>query len=115
MCMSEWTSMPAAWGWSTVIAGAASRGGRGFDPVVVVVGFFLRGLMMSTTLGGREKESTRNARGTWNLQFPQRDQHGPSAVCESPMTGSPPRGPGYMTGTKHQCRLGHRTASTTSG
>ena len=59
-----------------------------------------------------QKESTRNARGMGGKQFPQRDQRTALRPCESPMTGSPPRGPGCMTGTKHQCHVGHGIAST---
>jgi len=41
------------------------------------------------------------------MHFPQRDQRIDGCRCESPMTGPPPLGPGYMTGTKHQWVLGH--------
>jgi hypothetical protein len=43
------------------------------------------------------------------MQFPQRDQRIDSDRCESPMTGSPPLGPGCMTGTKRQLRGRPRT------
>jgi hypothetical protein len=45
--------------------------------------------------------------GNRRLHSPQRDQRIDGYRCESPMTGSPPLGPGYMTGTKRQLVLGH--------
>jgi hypothetical protein len=47
--------------------------------------------------------------GNSGMQSPQRDQRCGFDRCESPMTGSPPLGPGYMTDTKHHCRIGHGT------
>jgi hypothetical protein len=50
MCMSEWTSMPAAWGLRTERAGGASRGRR--DDLGEASAERLRWLMGSATLGG---------------------------------------------------------------
>src|SRR5687768_1992917 len=44
------------------------------------------------------------------MHSPQRDQRRGGGRGESPMTGSPPLGPGFMTGTKHQLVLGHGPA-----
>ena len=52
--------------------------------------------------------------GNRRLHSPQRDQRIDGYRCESPMTGSPPLGPGYMTGTKHQLVLGHGLTPATS-
>jgi hypothetical protein len=45
--------------------------------------------------------------GTGGVQFPQRDRRSGGGRCASPRTGSPPLGPGCMTGRKRQCRVGH--------
>ena len=71
MCMSECTSIPAASGCSTVIAGGDGRGGRGLG---TGGGVFLRDVMASATLGRRGTEPARDARGPMGSQFPQRDQ-----------------------------------------
>jgi hypothetical protein len=44
------------------------------------------------------------------MQSPQRDQRIKGYGCESPITGSPPLGPGYGTGTKHHHFNGHGPA-----
>ena len=49
-------------------------------------------------------QSARVKRGTGEMQFPQRDQRIGSCRCESPMAGSPPLGPGCITGRRRQCR-----------
>src|SRR5262245_35214418 len=64
MCMSEWTSMPAAWGLRMVRAGGCARGGRdGLGAGLPGAAERLRWLMVSLTLGGWGEHSRREPRG----------------------------------------------------
>src|SRR5207249_350213 len=91
MCMSEWTSMPAASGWTTFRETGVSRGsGLGG------VDFFLRAAMGAATVGesdatGPSGVGQEGDRG--QKQSPQRDRRRESPHGASPMTGSRPLGP----------------------
>src|SRR5262249_19518976 len=108
MCLSEWPSMPAALALRTVRGGGAARGGRdGLGAGLAWAGGGLRWLMRSSTLGEWGEAPAWDKRGAGGMPFPQRDRRIDTYRYASPMTGSPPLGPGCMTGTRRQCGVGH--------
>src|SRR5262249_45250642 len=115
MCISAWTSMPAASGLITCRGTGCVRGGReaGLERAWVAEGVGWAGggvcrLMVSATFGGwGRRQPAWDERGTAGRHFPQRDQRLDGCRSASPMTGPPPLGPGYDTGRKRQWLLGH--------
>ena len=109
--------MPAACGCWTVSVTGCARGARDAGLGADWDGLGLNGerlccfMMTATFVRVGRRQPTRAKRGTGTMQSPQRDQRNAGVRCESPMTGSPPLGPGYTTGTKRQLVFGHGLTS----
>src|SRR5262245_42034022 len=114
MCMSAWTSMPAALGLMTCRLTGCVRGGRetGLERAWLAEEWAWAGgrwcrVRVSATLAGLGKTAGVGREGHRSMHFPQRDQRIEGLRCASPMTGPPPLGPGYETGTRRQWLPGH--------
>src|SRR5262245_18443370 len=106
--MSEWTSMPAAWGWRTVRTGVGPRGGPGGrGPAFARVAFSRRRLcrlMASATVWGWGTAGV-SREGDGGAQFPQRDRRGVAAAGHQ-WQGRRLPGQVAWRARAHQCRVG---------